>query len=55
MTVASRRLFPSSRRELVEMLEDIGGIVEHAHGAGALQLLLAIAARQKSDAERPAA
>ena len=37
------------------MLEHVGGIVEHAHGAGAFELLLAIAAGQKADAERAAA
>ena len=56
VTVASSVIAtpPSApRRHFVDVLQEVGGVVVDAIGAGALQLLAAIAAGEQADAERP--
>src|SRR5204863_20459 len=49
-----RKSSPAAAK-LIDMLQHVGGVLEHPVGAGAQQLVLAIAARQKADAQRMAA
>ncbi len=50
---AARPLLGAPHADLVEVAEQVGRIIVHAIGAGALQLLLTIPARQHADPQRP--